>query len=61
MLVDEAELARRRAEGIPAVPESQTPWQAIYRATVGQLSDGAVIEDAIAFRGIAQKPPRHNH
>jgi len=61
MLVDEAELERRRAEGIPAVPESQTPWQVIYRATVGQLSQGAVIEDALAFRRISARPPRHNH
>lgn len=61
MLVDEVELERRRAEGIPAVPESQTPWQLIYRATVGQLSQGAVIEDALAFRRISAHPPRHNH
>jgi dihydroxy-acid dehydratase len=61
MLVEEAELARRKAEGIPAVPASQTPWQMIYRATVGQLSQGAVIEDAIAFRQISVRPPRHNH
>ncbi len=61
MLVDEVELERRRAEGIPAVPESQTPWQLIYRATVGQLSQGAVIEDALAFRRISARPPRHNH
>ena len=61
MLVAEEVLESRRAEGIPPVPESQTPWQAIYRATVGQLSDGAVIEEALAFRQIARRPPRHNH
>lgn len=61
MLVEEQVLAQRRAEGVPPVPESQTPWQALYRATVGQLSDGAVIEEALAFRQIAKTPPRHNH
>ena len=51
-----------KLEGIPAVPPDATPWQQIYRRTVTQLVDGAVIEDAVAFRGIAQKGhPRHNH
>ncbi|MGE0503395.1 MAG: IlvD/Edd family dehydratase [Rhizobiaceae bacterium] len=61
MLVDDAELARRRLDAAPPVPESQTPWQAIYRKTVGQLADGAVIEEALVFRQIAEKLPRHNH
>lgn len=61
MLVDEAEIARRKAEGIPPVPPSATPWQHIYRSTVGHLSEGAVIEQALAFRDVARTPPRHNH
>ena len=61
MLVDEAEIERRKAEGIPPVPKDATPWQKLYRQTVTQLSDGAVIEGADAFRGIAKTPPRHNH
>jgi dihydroxyacid dehydratase/phosphogluconate dehydratase len=60
-LVDEAEIERRRKEGIPAVPATQTPWQMIYRQTVTQLRDGAVIEGADAFRRIARDMPRHNH
>jgi len=60
-LVEEAEIARRRTEGIPAVPATQTPWQMIYRQTVTQLADGAVIEGADAFRQIARTLPRHNH
>ena len=61
MLVDEAELLRRRSEGIPAVPPSQTPWQEIYRSTVGQLDSGACMELAVPYRGLAEKMPRHNH
>jgi xylonate dehydratase len=62
MLVSEEEIARRkREEGIPAVPESRTPWQEFYRASVGQLDSGAVIEEALKYRRIASETPRHNH
>jgi len=61
MLISDEELARRKAEGIPAVPASQTPWQEIYRDTVGQLETGAVMELAVKYQGIAKVLPRHNH
>lgn len=61
MLVDEAEIERRKGQGIPAVPPDATPWQRLYRQTVTQLADGAVIDGAAEFRGIAEAPPRHNH
>ncbi|MDO5642725.1 MAG: dihydroxy-acid dehydratase, partial [Paracoccus sp. (in: a-proteobacteria)] len=62
MLVDEAEITRRKADGIPAVPPSATPWQRLYRETVTQLEDGATIRGAEAFQHIAaDTPPRHNH
>ncbi|WP_343587407.1 IlvD/Edd family dehydratase, partial [Herbaspirillum sp.] len=61
MLVSDEELARRKAEGIPAVPPSQTPWQEIYRSTVGQLETGACMELAVKYQGVAQTLPRHNH
>ena len=61
MLVSEDEIIRRRAEGLPPIRPSQTPWQEIYRATVGQLETGACMEPAIKYRGVAQKLPRHNH
>jgi dihydroxy-acid dehydratase len=60
-LVDAAEIARRRKEAPPPVPESATPWQELYRATVGQLDSGAVMEMAVKYRGVAKKTPRHNH
>lgn len=61
MLVEEAEIERRKADGIPPVPADATPWQRLYRRTVTQLSDGAVIDGASDFRRIAETPPRHNH
>lgn len=61
MLVPDEELARRKAGPIPPVPETQTPWQEIYRATTGQLETGAVMEPALKYRRVAKKTPRHNH
>ncbi|MBL8097440.1 MAG: dihydroxy-acid dehydratase family protein [Anaerolineales bacterium] len=61
MLVADDEIERRRSAGIPPVPESRTPWQEIFRASVGQLDRGATLEAAIKYRGIAANTPRHNH
>jgi dihydroxy-acid dehydratase len=61
MLVADHEIARRKQDGLPQVPESATPWQEIYRATVGQLDTGAAMELAVKYRGVAAKTPRHNH
>jgi xylonate dehydratase len=61
MVVEPEEIERRKAEGIPAVPADATPWQMLYRRTVTQLSDGAVIEGASEFRRLAENLPRHNH
>jgi xylonate dehydratase len=61
MLVDEAEIARRKTEALPPVPPSATPWQRLYRETVTQLDAGATIRGAEDFTRIAEVPPRHNH
>ncbi|HXC54181.1 MAG TPA: IlvD/Edd family dehydratase [Rhizomicrobium sp.] len=61
MLVSEAEIARRKKDGMPPVPETATMWQEIFRATVGQMDSGAVMEPALKYRRIAGKTPRHNH
>lgn len=61
MLVTDEEIERRKKDGIPAVPESATPWQELYRATVSQLDQGGVMEMALKYRGVATKTPRHNH
>ena len=67
VLIDDAELEARRAAlkaaGGYAYPASQTPWQAIQRASVGQLETGAILEGAESFQRIAQTKglPRDNH
>ena len=51
------------AEGGYHVPESQTPWQAIQRSIVAQLSEGMVLKPALAFKKIVKTKgiPRDNH
>ena len=60
-LVDDAEIARRRAEPPPPIPPSATPWEEIYRAHTDQLADGAVLALAVGYRGTSAVTPRHNH
>ena len=67
VLISAEDLAERRrvlAEaGGYAYPASQTPWQEIQRATVGQLQSGAILEGAEKYQRIAQTMglPRDNH
>ncbi|MDA4846878.1 IlvD/Edd family dehydratase [Hoeflea poritis] len=66
MLVDGAEIERRRSElqdaGGYQYPASQTPWQEMQRGDVDQLSDGMVLKSAVKYQRIASKGlPRDNH
>ena len=64
LLVDEDEMARRRAAWTPNVLASQTPWQELYRQLVGQLSTGGCLEPAtLHMKVIAREGgmPRHSH
>ena len=67
ILISDEELNARRealkASGGYPVPPSQTPWQEIQRADVGQADTGAVLETATKYQRIAQTigVPRHNH
>ena len=61
MLVSDEEIARRKGDGIPPVPASQTPWEEIYREKVGQLGDGGVLDLALKYRRTSETTPRHNH
>jgi dihydroxy-acid dehydratase len=61
MLVAADEIERRKGDGIPPVPASQTPWEEIYREKVGQLGDGGVLDLALKYRRTSETTPRHNH
>ena len=60
-LLDESELKKRREKLKSVIIEHQTPWQEIYRDTVGQLSQGGIIELAAKYRKIKKTIPRHSH
>ena len=67
VLISDAELQARRARleaaGGFATPPSQTPWQDLFRKSVGQMATGAILEGAEAYQRIAQTRglPRDNH
>ncbi len=67
ILISDDEVARRHAElkangGFP-YPAHQTPWQELYRNTVGQHATGGCIELATRYQDIAGRVgvARHNH
>ena len=66
LTVPEDELEKRRAAFLRAggyeVPESQTPWQEIFRVNADQLSQGMVLKPAVKYQRVAQKfVPRDSH
>jgi xylonate dehydratase len=67
MLISKAELARRRAalekSGGFKYPNSQTPWQEIFRSMADQLAEGMVLKPAVKYQRVAQTSgiPRDNH
>jgi dihydroxy-acid dehydratase len=67
VLLPEAQLQERyeelKAAGGYVYPQSQTPWQEMQRAAVGQIESGAVLEPAVKYQRIARTKgtPRHNH
>ena len=65
MLVDEAELKARAEKligGSIPVPDSQTPWQEIFRDLVQPFSEGMTLKGADKYQDIARNfMPRDNH
>lgn len=67
VLISDEELAERRRalaeSGGYRYPASQTPWQEIQRAVVGQMETGAILEGAEKYQQIAQTMglPRDSH
>ncbi len=61
LILDEAELKQRWDQWSPPELEHQTPWQELYRSTVGQLGQGGCLEFATAYQRTSKKLPRDNH
>ncbi|HWL70048.1 MAG TPA: IlvD/Edd family dehydratase [Geminicoccus sp.] len=66
VLISAEEMAERRRAweaNPPKMPPSQTPWQELYRQTVGQLSTGACMEPATLYLKVIETygTPRRNH
>ena len=61
VLITDEEFATRTASLENQIPEHQTPWQEIYRDTVGQLSTGGIIELATKYQKLRNIVPRHSH
>jgi len=64
MLVEPAELESRRAAlgPRPFTPDSQTPWQELFREKVKPFSEGMTLDGAHEYQDIARKHmPRDNH
>jgi dihydroxy-acid dehydratase len=67
VLISDEELKKRHAElkaaGGFKHPPNQTPWQEIYRNTVGQQSTGGCVELATRYQNVAAAfgVPRDNH
>ena len=60
-LVEGKEWQERRANWTPPDLHHQTPWQELYRSTVGQLAQGGCIELATKYQKIRHDLPRDNH
>ncbi|MDX2269065.1 MAG: IlvD/Edd family dehydratase [Bryobacter sp.] len=61
VLINDEEWAARQARHQPFPLSNATPWQQLYRAHVGELEDGAVLEFAVPYRNVGEDVPRHNH
>jgi len=63
LLISQAEFKKRRKKKKIFKIDNQTPWQEIFRNTVGQLEDGACIKSRSQYLDVATKKgiPRNSH
>ncbi|NYT86935.1 IlvD/Edd family dehydratase [Pollutimonas harenae] len=63
VLISDAELEQRRAAWQPPKLVNQTPWEEIYRGTIGQHGTGACLEPATLYLNILETrgEARNNH
>ena len=60
-LVDPEEFAVRKETTVLPPLVDQSPWQNLYRSTVGPLSTGGCMELAVEFEQLAKVIAKHNH
>jgi dihydroxy-acid dehydratase len=61
VLLSDNEIGLRRANlKLPEI-KSNTPWEELYRAYVGQLATGACFEFATKYHDLRKIVPRHSH
>ncbi len=63
LVIEETELDRRRQNLIKLITTDQTPWQEIYRGSVNQLQDGAVLTTKKEYHRLNEVHgiPRNSH
>jgi dihydroxy-acid dehydratase len=63
VLISDEEIAARKQALPPPALENQTPWQELYRSTVGQLDTGGCLEAALKYQDLVHLRglPRHSH
>jgi len=63
LLISQVEFKKRRKKKKLLKIDNQTPWQEIFRNTVGQLEDGACIKSRSLYLDVATKKgiPRNSH
>lgn len=63
VLIEDAEIERRRVEWAPPEVVDQTPWQEIYRERVSALDEGATLKTRGKFARIIERfgTPRNSH
>jgi dihydroxy-acid dehydratase len=60
-LISDEEIAERRTHLQPFVPPNHTPWEELYRSSVGQLESGGCLEFATKYHDVRKVVPRHSH
>jgi xylonate dehydratase len=61
ILIEAEEIERRRRLLKAFTISSNTPWEELYRSTVGQLESGGCLEFATKYRDVRKVIPRHSH
>lgn len=63
VLLSDEEIEQRHEQHVPVALVDQTPWQELYRSTVGDLATGGCMEFAVEYQDVActHGVPRDSH